>query len=386
MNKFKTVMSWVLVVVGCSMVATFGIVRWTEEQFLNTDNWVATMSTLPKDKAVADSVGKQLVSRVFDGSDVTGDIQSVLPPKLVFLAPTITGFLQTKANELASQLIMSDKFSQLWTQANRSAHERLVATLRKPAGDTQAKALPYKINLSKAQDWLEAAASKSDNAALLNASDSVNKVETFNAGLRSGLAQARATVRVSDALYALLPYAILASFLGALALSRRRFKVLMGICIGVIGVNVLAIAGVNFLRPALLNMMQDQTYQPIFSALWNALLPPFLSFARSLVALSFIVIAFAYAWRKGVFGLLVPSSLKKQKFYKLAGGYVTAAHCRIIASRSYIYAVAAGATTLYVAFWPNQTPRSIAQAVFLLLSFVSLVAILGTPKAAQTAR
>ena len=132
MQKLKSFTSWFLIVAGCLMFATFGIVRWTEQQVLNTDNWVATVSKLPQDKAVAEAISSQIVDRMFEGSDVTGDIREVLPPKLVFLAPTISKFLREKADALATQLIMSDRFTQLWTSANRSAHQRLVEVLRMP--------------------------------------------------------------------------------------------------------------------------------------------------------------------------------------------------------------------------------------------------------------
>jgi hypothetical protein len=381
MQVFKSAMSWVLIVAGCLMVSTYGIVRWTEQQVLSTDNWVATMATLPKDKAVAEAIGGQIVDRMFEGTDVTGDIQGVLPPRLIFLAPTISGFLRDKADELAVKLIQGERFTQFWVAANRTAHERLIIALRKPAADSEATAaLPYKINLAQAQDWLQTAAEKSDNAGLLRASNTADKVETFNASLRNGLNQARALVRASDALYALLPYAILASFLGAIALAKRRFRAVVAIGIGVTTVSVLAIAGVNFVRPALLNMLEDKTYQPIFSALWTSLMPPFLEFARSMVVLSFLGITVAFAWHKGVFSLMIPRRFKKQNWYKKIASSVHTAREAVIGARQYLYGAAAALSALYLAFWPDQTPLSIVCTILVLLAFVALTYIVTTPR------
>ncbi len=381
MQTFKSILSWVLIVAGCLMVSTYGIVRWTEQQVLDTDAWVATMATLPKDEAVAKSIGGQIVDRMFEGTDVTGDIRGVLPPKLVFLAPTISGFLRDKADELAVKLIMGERFTQFWTAANRRAHESLISTLRKPPVDTEANtALPYKINLAQAQEWLQTAAEKSDNAGLLKASSTADRVETFNASLRNGLNQARILVRTSDALYALLPLAILASFLSAIALAKRRFRSVVAIGVGVIVVSVLAIVGVNFMRPALLNLLEDKTYQPIFSALWSALIPPFLEFARSMVVLSFLGITVAFAWHKGVFNLMIPRRLKKHNWYKVT---VSSAHIvreAIIGARQYLYGASAALAALYLAFWPNQTPVSIICTFLVLLAFVALTYIFTTPQ------
>jgi hypothetical protein len=250
MRKLQTITSWVLVVLGCTMLSTFAIVRWTEQQVLNTNNWVATMSELPKNEAVAHSIGVKVVDGIFEKADLTQSLQEVLPERVAFLAPTISGFLRTRANDLATKIIMSNKFDQLWSDANRTAHENLVKVLRAPAREQKdIKVLPYKISLAKAQTWLQNAAANSENAQLLKAQDTAKDVVAFNASLRRGIGEMRTFVRATDSLYVILPYAILAAFLAALALGAVRTKILLGIGIGITGLNALAIAGVNILRP-----------------------------------------------------------------------------------------------------------------------------------------
>ena len=381
MQKLKSFTSWFLIVAGCLMFATFGIVRWTEQQVLNTDNWVATVSKLPQDKAVAEAISSQTVDRMFEGSDVTGDIREVLPPKLVFLAPTISKFLREKADALATQLIMSDRFTQLWTSANRSAHQRLVEVLRMPpARGEQARVLPYKINLSQAQQWLQSAAEKSDNAGLLNAATQVERVETFNASLRAGLNQMRAFVRASDALYALLPYVIMASFLSALALARKRYTALLGICGGVVAVNVLAIVGVNFMRPALLNMLENQNSRPIFNSLWSSLMPPFLDFARLAIIVSAIVMLIAFLWHKGLVARVVPRNIRKLHWFKSVQRFLESTHSFLIKNRAYIYGVVGIVAVFYLAFVPNQTPLKAVQVILASIGLAAFTSIINSPQ------
>lgn len=381
MQKLKSFTSWFLIVAGCLMFATFGIVRWTEQQVLNTDNWVATVSKLPQDKAVAEAISSQIVDRMFEGSDVTGDIREVLPPKLVFLAPTISKFLREKADALATQLIMSDRFTQLWTSANRSAHQRLVEVLRMPpARGEQARVLPYKINLSQAQQWLQSAAEKSDNAGLLNAATQVERVETFNASLRAGLNQMRAFVRASDALYALLPYVIMASFLSALALARKRYTALLGICGGVVAVNVLAIVGVNFMRPALLNMLENQNSRPIFNSLWSSLMPPFLDFARLAIIVSAIVMLIAFLWHKGLVARVVPRNIRKLHWFKSVQRFLESTHSFLIKNRACIYGVVGIVAVFYLAFVPNQTPLKAVQVILASIGLAAFTSIITSPQ------
>ncbi len=383
MGKLRTITGWVLVVLGCSMLSTFAIVRWTEQQVLDTNNWVATMSALPKNQAVAWSIGTKLVDGIFEKGDITTNLEEVLPPKLEFLAPTISGFLRTKANDLATQIIMSNKFDQIWSDANRTAHQNLVKVLRSPAKSQDAKLLPYKINLAKAQTWLQNAAAKTDNAKLLQAQDTAKDVVAFNASLRRGINQLRAFVRTADSLYMLLPYAVLAAFLAALAVAHKRLKVLMGIGIGISALNVLAIAGVNVLRPALLNSLQDQSYSPIFNVLWTELSQPFLSYARYLVVVGFVVILFALALGHKWFSYLVSVKAKQADWYKSVGQIVRKARTMLIESSSYLYGGGVAIAALVIAFGGFENWQAIARIVLLLVSYLCVIRLITLPFASS---
>ncbi len=376
MNKVKTIASWVLVVLGCTMLSTFAVVRWTEQQVLDTDNWVATMSALPKNETVARSIGVKVVNGIFEKADITENLQEVLPDKLTFLAPTISGFLRTKANDLATQIIMSNKFDQVWSDANRTAHARLVAVLRAPAREqANVKVLPYKINLAKAQEWLQNAAAKSENAKLLKAQDTAKDVVAFNASIRRGIGEMRTFVRAADSLYATLPYLILAVFLAALALGAVRTKILLGIGIGITGINALAIAGVNILRPALLNSLQDQAYKPMFDVLWTQLSQPFLSYARYLVALGFVLIGLALVLRHKLFTKALPTNVKKADWYTKSVVGIHKTQALLMQNARYLYGGGATIATLIVAFGGFDTWQPIVRTILLFASYVCVVSL-----------
>jgi hypothetical protein len=391
MRKLQTITSWVLVVLGCTMLSTFAIVRWTEQQVLNTNNWVATMSELPKNEAVARSIGVKVVDGIFEKADLTQSLQEVLPEKVAFLAPTISGFLRTRANDLATKIIMSNKFDQLWSDANRTAHENLVKVLRAPAREQKdIQVLPYKINLAKAQTWLQNAAANSENAQLLKAQDTAKDVVAFNASLRRGIDGMRAFVRAADSLYVLLPYATLAAFLGALALAATRRRILFGIGVGITALNALAIAGVNILRPALLNSLQEQAYKPIFDVLWTQLSQPFLSYARYLVMLGFVLIGLALALRHKLFTRALPSAVAKAGWYNKLTAGMHKAQRLVTANAHYLYGGGAAIATLVVAFGGFESWQPIVRVVLLYVTYASVVCLimrpsLRTPVAGKTA-
>lgn len=368
------------------MLSAFAIVRWTEQQVLDTNNWVSTMSELPKNEVVACSIGVRVVDGIFEKSDLTGSLQEVLPAKVAFLAPTISGFLRTKANDLATQVIMSNKFDQIWSDANRAAHERLVAILRAPAREQDAiKVLPYNIKLFKAQEWLQNAATKSENAQLLRAQDTAKDVVAFNASLRRGIDGMRTFVRVADSIYALLPYAIVAVLLAALALAASRTKVLFGIGVGITALNALAIAGVNILRPALLNSLQDQAYKPIFELLWTQLSRPFLSYARYLVVLGFAFIGLALALRHKLFTKVLPSSVVKAGWYNKLARVMHTVQQFISTNAHYLYGGGAAITTLVIAFGGFESWQPIVRVVLVFASYASVVRLIVRPSSHKLA-
>lgn len=385
-RKLQTVTSWALVMLGCVMLSAFAIVRWTEQQVLDTNNWVSTMSELPKNEVVARSIGVRVVDGIFEKSDLTGSLQEVLPAKVAFLAPTISGFLRTKANDLATQVIMSNKFDQIWSDASRAAHEKLVAILRASAREQGAiKVLPYNITLFKAQEWLQNAAAKSENAQLLRAQDTAKDVVAFNASLRRGIGEMRTVVRAADSLYILLPYAVVAVLLAALALAATRTKVLFGIGFGITALNVFAIAGVNILRPALLNSLQDQAYKPIFDVLWTQLSQPFLSYARYLVVLGFAFIGLALALRHKLFTKVLPISVVKAGWYNKLVRVMHTVQQFISTNAHYLYGGGATIATLVIAFGGFESWQPIVRVVLVFASYASVVRLIVRPSSHKLA-
>lgn len=386
MKKLQTVTSWLLVVLGCVMLSAFAIVRWTQQQVLDTNNWVATMSELPKNEVVARSIGVKVVDGIFEKSELTGSLQEVLPAKVAFLAPTISGFLRTRANNLATKIIMSNKFDQLWSDANRTAHENLVKVLRSPVrAQKDIKVLPYKINLARAQTWLQNAASNSENAQLLKAQDVTKDVVAFNASLRRGIDGMRTFVRAADSLYMLLPYAFVTVFLAALALAATRTKVLFGIGLGITALNVFAIAGVNILRPALLNSLQDQAYKPIFDVLWTQLSQPFLSYTRYLVVLGFAFIGLALALRHKLFTQVLPSSVAKASWYNKLVRVMHTVQQFISTNAHYLYGGGAAIATLVIAFGGFESWQPIVRVVLVFASYASVVRLIVRPSSHKLA-
>src|SRR5688500_17990163 len=107
-----------------SLIAAF--VRAT---VINTDRYVDTMAPIARSpdvqRAVADKLDGAIDSRV----DFDALLSEALPPRADALAPALSGGLQSAIRSRLDAFVASDDFANLWDEANRRAHSRVLALL-----------------------------------------------------------------------------------------------------------------------------------------------------------------------------------------------------------------------------------------------------------------
>jgi hypothetical protein len=118
-----------LVVLGAvfAFLSVFAI--WTERQALNTDDWVETSGRLIENEKIRAAVGEYLVEQLYDNVDVEKELEEILPGDLKDLAGPASGGLRQVAGGGAEQVLRTATAQDLWKDANRSAHEQLLAVL-----------------------------------------------------------------------------------------------------------------------------------------------------------------------------------------------------------------------------------------------------------------
>jgi Short C-terminal domain len=128
-----------LVVFGSvfAFLSVFAI--WTERQALNTDDWVETSGRLIENEEIRAAVGEYLVEQLYDNVDVEKELEGILPGDLKDLAGPASGGLRQVAGSGAEQVLQTAAAQDLWKDANRSAHEQLLAVLenKKEAVETE---------------------------------------------------------------------------------------------------------------------------------------------------------------------------------------------------------------------------------------------------------
>jgi hypothetical protein len=126
---------WVLIVVGTVVMVLSTANTWVERRLLDTDTWVDTSSELLDDDDVRQELSAQLVNALYENVDVGPAIDDQLPENLKGLGDPLAGVLRDPLVNTADRLLDTAPVRVVWEEANREAHEAVVAVLEDDVGD-----------------------------------------------------------------------------------------------------------------------------------------------------------------------------------------------------------------------------------------------------------
>jgi hypothetical protein len=122
-------------VAAASILLFFGAFAvWLDRQALHTDDWVETSGELLEDPDIQDAVATFLVDELFSAVDVDAQVRGFLPEPAQGLAGPAAGGLRELADRAAHNAIANPRVQELWKQANRAAHEGLLAVVEGEEG------------------------------------------------------------------------------------------------------------------------------------------------------------------------------------------------------------------------------------------------------------
>ncbi|CAM2813144.1 Integral membrane protein [Prescottella defluvii] len=140
---------WTAVTILLVLVALLAVVsvtsRFTRSQILDTDRYVTTVAPLADDPAVQTEISNQVTDELFSRIDIEGltadalaalvDLSNLneraprVDQAIVGLAPVIAGQTKSFVEQTVLNFVESQQFRDLWVQANRTAHNALVAVV-----------------------------------------------------------------------------------------------------------------------------------------------------------------------------------------------------------------------------------------------------------------
>ena len=129
MTKKRAIGVWALIVVAALLLFTTTASVWVKRQALNTDNWVKAADEVLANPAIQDALSTYIVDQLYANVDVQEFFAEKLPTDLSGLAGPLSAALREPATVAVEKLIATPRFQKLWSNANRVAHEKLVAIL-----------------------------------------------------------------------------------------------------------------------------------------------------------------------------------------------------------------------------------------------------------------
>ena len=127
--KKRRTLPIVLMILATLIGAVSVLALWVKRQALETSTWVETSTELLEDAAIQEALSDFIVNTIYENVDVDGEIAKALPPRAQILAAPIAGGLRQVADRATLQALESEKVQGLWEDANRVAHERLLALI-----------------------------------------------------------------------------------------------------------------------------------------------------------------------------------------------------------------------------------------------------------------
>lgn len=143
----RSVAASVLVVLACLSLVVATVAVWANRTLLDTDGWVETVGPLAGDPTITAALQPRITDEVFTLIPAQDALTSALPDQVSFLAAPLSSAVRTFVDDQVGALLASDAFGTLWTDANRVAHEQVLALLRNQDTDVTIQGDTVTLNL-----------------------------------------------------------------------------------------------------------------------------------------------------------------------------------------------------------------------------------------------
>ena len=127
--RTRRALVWSILSLALVLLLISSLTVWAKRQALQTDRWVATSDQLLQNEQIRNAAAQEMVNALFAQTDIEQRVSATLPPNLKPLAGPAVGLVRQAAVPAAEELLARPFVQQLWEEANRLAHQKLMAIL-----------------------------------------------------------------------------------------------------------------------------------------------------------------------------------------------------------------------------------------------------------------
>jgi len=227
-------------VIAASFLAFLGIfTTWVDRQALDTNQWVDTSGRMLEDKTISDAVANYTVDQLYANVNVNHLLSQQLPAPVKQFSGPLSAGLREFAIRAAETALQTQRLQAVWRDANRAAHENLVAILENKSDVVSTTNGTVTLNLRPIVGQL-AAQIGIDKSIVQRLPPNVAQVQIVKS---DQLGTAQTITKLVKGLALLFSLGTLALFgLAAYLAKGRRWLVLLGYGIGLIVSGIAALA------------------------------------------------------------------------------------------------------------------------------------------------
>ncbi|MGW4203538.1 hypothetical protein [Streptomyces sp. NPDC004726] len=128
-QRARAICSALLIVIGCVLAPLSVVAAWASQEVANTDRYVSTVAPLASNPDVQSAVANRATNALMQHIDLNSLLSGVAPadrPRLAEalgrLGGTLENSVRSFVHDRAQDVVASDAFKSIWTEANRKAH------------------------------------------------------------------------------------------------------------------------------------------------------------------------------------------------------------------------------------------------------------------------
>ncbi|GLX23485.1 hypothetical protein [Streptomyces lavendulae] len=301
-HRTRSLLGAVLIVLGCVLAPLGILASWTSDIAGDTDRYVTTVAPLASDPDVQAAVANRVTGAVMEHIDLPALLEDAAPGQrpllekaLGRLGGSLEGALSSFVREKAQEVVASDAFGTVWTDANRAIHTSLVRALTgSEEGAVRIKNDSVTLDLAPVIEQVKQRLVQSG----LGAAKKIPEIPTDFTLLQSeDIGRARTGFRLLQLAGAWLPVLAVLLAAGGVLLRARWRRALIAAALGFAAAALLLGTALTVFRTVYLNALPDTVSQAAAGSVYDAMVH-LLRLAVRTVAVLGVVVALA-TWLTG---------------------------------------------------------------------------------------
>ncbi|MFI8519972.1 hypothetical protein ACIGEZ_19365 [Streptomyces sp. NPDC085481] len=301
-HRGRSFLAAVLIVIGCLLVPLGIVSAWTSDIVGDTDRYVSTVAPLASDEDVQAAVANRVTGAVMEHIDLNALLEGVAPderPRLAKalgrLGDSLEGAVRSFVQDKTQEVVASDAFETVWTDANRAIHTSVVRALTGSGeGAVQIKNDTVTIDLAPVIDRVKQRLVDAG----LSVAGKIPEIHTdFTVVQSKDIGKVKTGFRLLQIMGVWLPVLAVLLVAAGILLSVHRRRTLVAAAIGVAFAALVLGIALTVFRTVYLNALPDTVSQAAAGSVYDALIRFLRTTIRMVVVLG-LVLAFA-AWVNG---------------------------------------------------------------------------------------